>query len=253
MTGSTAGIGLAIARQLLGEGATVYISGRTRQRIDAAKEGLLSAHPGGKVEGWCVDFGDASSVEYFLRAVPEVDILINNVGIFEPKAFGDITDEDWYHILEVNVMSGIRLSRHFLPGMLRRDWGRIIFISSESGVQTPTEMIHYGMTKTAQLAVSRGVAQLTAGTGVTVNTVLPGSTWSEGAEQFVSRLAAEQGKTVKEMERQFFDEVRPTCLLRRFATTDEVANLVTYLSSPLASATNGAALRVDGGTVPTIF
>ena len=179
--------------------------------------------------------------------------MINNVGIFAPKPFEEITDDEWFHFFEVNVLSGVRLSRHYLPKMINKDWGRIIFISSESGVQIPSEMVHYGTTKTAQLGVARGLAQQTSGTNVTVNSVIPGSTMSEGAEKFITDLAKEKGKTTEEIEREFFETVRPTCLIKRFATIEEVATFVTYLVSPLAAANNGAALRVDGGTIPTIL
>lgn len=253
VTGSTAGIGLAIARRLLQEGAAVTINGRSASRIDEAREQLIREVPGAAVRGFAADFGDQCSVQNLIDQLPAVDILVNNVGIFEPREFASIRDEDWYRLFEVNVMSGVRLARHYLPEMLARNWGRIIFLSSESGIQIPTEMIHYGMTKTAQLAISRGLAQLTAGTAVTVNAVLPGPTRSEGAEQFIRELAAEKGLTEDEMEKEFFQKVRPTSLLQRFASTDEVANLIAYLASPLAVATNGAALRVDGGTVPTII
>lgn len=253
ITGSTAGIGLAVAERLLAEGADVVINGRTQNRIDAALAKLKAADSRGKASGIAADFSDAASIRRLTELLPEVDILINNVGIFEPKAFQDIPDQDWFLLFEVNVLSGVRLARRYLPGMLARNWGRILFISSESGVQIPTEMIHYGMTKTAQLAVARGIAQTTAGTGVTVNSVLPGPTRSEGAGKFLRDLAREQRKSDAQVEAEFFEKLRPTSLLRRFATTEEVANMVAYLASPLASATNGAAVRVDGGTVPTIL
>ena len=253
ITGSTAGIGFGIARRLLQEGASVIINGRTEARITSALNQLNQAIPDCTVKGCVADFADAAAVQRLINVHDAVDILINNVGIFAPKPFTEITDEEWVHFFEVNVLSGVRLSRHYLPRMLDQNWGRIIFISSESGVQIPAEMIHYGTTKTAQLGVSRGLAQQTAGTNVTVNTVIPGSTRSEGSEKFISDLALERGLSKEEVEQEFFEKVRPTCLLERFATIDEVATFVTYLASPLAAANNGAALRVDGGTVPTIL
>ena len=253
ITGSTAGIGFGIARRLLQEGASVIINGRTEARITSALNQLNQAIPDCTVKGCIADFADAAAVQRLINVHDAVDILINNVGIFAPKPFSEITDEEWVHFFEVNVLSGVRLSRHYLPRMLDQNWGRIIFISSESGVQIPVEMIHYGTTKTAQLGVSRGLAQQTAGTNVTVNTVIPGSTRSEGSEKFISDLAQERGLSKEEVEQEYFEKVRPTCLLERFATIDEVATFVTYLASPLAAANNGAALRVDGGTVPTIL
>ena len=253
VTGSTAGIGYGIARQLLKEGAHVIINGRTQERIDSAISQLENTVPQCHVSGCVADFSDKEQVNQLITAHDVVDILINNVGTFSPKAFETITDEEWLHIFEVNVLSGVRLSRHYLPKMINQDWGRIIFISSESGVQIPSEMIHYGTTKTAQLGVARGLAQQTSGTNVTVNSVIPGSTRSEGAEKFISDLAKEKGKSIDEIEREFFETVRPSCLIKRFATIEEVATFVTYLVSPLAAANNGAALRVDGGTIPTIL
>ena len=253
ITGSTAGIGFGIARRLLHEGASVIINGRTEARINNALNQLRQAIPDCIVQGCVADFADAAAVQRLLDIHDTVDILINNVGIFAPKPFTEITDEEWVHLFEVNVLSGVRLSRHYLPQMLKQNWGRIIFISSESGIQIPAEMVHYGTTKTAQLGVSRGLAQQTAGTNVTVNTVIPGSTRSEGSEKFISDLAQEQGLSKEEVVREFFEKVRPTSLLERFATIDEVATFVTYLASPLAAANNGAALRVDGGTLPTIL
>ena len=253
VTGSTAGIGYGIARQLLKEGAHVIINGRTQKRIDSAISQLENTVPQCHVSGCVADFSDKEQVNQLITAHDSVDILINNVGTFSPKAFETITDEEWLHIFEVNVLSGVRLSRHYLPKMINQDWGRIIFISSESGVQIPSEMIHYGTTKTAQLGVARGLAQQTSGTNVTVNSVIPGSTRSEGAEKFISDLAKEKGKSIDEIEREFFETVRPSCLIKRFATIEEVATFVTYLVSPLAAANNGAALRVDGGTIPTIL
>ena len=253
VTGSTAGIGLAIAESLIKEGAEVIINGRSNARVDRAIDSLQKSTGKSNISGVCADFGKVAEIDQLLKDIPEVDILVNNVGIFEPKDFTQIPDEDWYRLFDINVMSGIRLCRHYFPGMMERNWGRIIFISSESGVQIPAEMIHYGMTKTAQIAVSGGLARLTRGTGVTVNSVLPGSTMSEGAANFIQDLAQSKNKTSEEVEKEFFEEVRPSSLLKRFATTEEVANLVTYLCSPLSIATNGAALRVDGGTIPTIL
>jgi NAD(P)-dependent dehydrogenase (short-subunit alcohol dehydrogenase family) len=247
ITGSTAGIGFAIAEALAKEGAHVIVNGRTQARVDGAIAKLK-----GKIAGVAADVGTAAGAGEVIRRFPEVDILVNNTGIFEPKPFEQIPDEDWLRLFEVNVMSGVRLSRHYLPRMKERGWGRIVFISSESGVQIPAEMIHYGMTKTAQLAISRGMAETTAGTNVTVNAVLPGPTASEGATEFVSQMA-EHGKTdVATVEREFFKHVRPSSLLKRFATTGEVAALVAFVCSPLSSATNGAALRADGGVVRSI-
>jgi NAD(P)-dependent dehydrogenase (short-subunit alcohol dehydrogenase family) len=253
VTGSTAGIGYAIADALAREGADVIVNGRTEARVEQASKSILASHPPAKVEGLAADLGSADGVRIAVERCPDVDILVNNLGIFEPKPFEQIPDEDWFRFFEVNVMSGVRLSRSYLPGMKTRNWGRIVFISSESAVQIPAEMIHYGMTKTAQLAISRGLAETTAGTGVTVNSVLPGPTASEGANEFVDRMAAASKQTKAEFETEFFRSVRPSSLLRRFARPDEVAALVVFLCSPLSSATNGAALRADGGVVRSIL
>ncbi len=253
VSGSTSGIGLAIARRLLAEGASVIINGRSREKVDQAIGALRQEFSGVVVSGHIADFSKPEEVKALCEQLPAVDILINNVGIFEPKDFLEIPDEDWLHFFQVNVMSGMRLSRHILPGMLDRDWGRIIFISSESAVFIPDEMIHYGMTKTAQLAISRGLAELCKGTKVTVNSILPGPTRSEGVEQFLQELAQSQGMTLQEVEKDFFQSTRPTSLLQRFATVDEVANTVTYYCSPLAAATNGASIRVEGGIVKSIL
>lgn len=251
VTGSTAGIGLAIARRLAAEGARVIITGRTEARIAEAKAAIIQETPGAEVRGVAVDFGQADEVANLLKEVPSVDILVNNVGIFEPKPFAEIPDEDWLRFFEVNVLSGVRLARQYFPLMLEKNWGRILFISSESALQIPQEMIHYGTTKTAQLAVARGLAELTVGTAVTVNSVLPGPTASEGVEEFLKKLAGD-GKTRAEAEADFFAHARPSSLLKRFITPDEIANMVAYLSSPLAAATNGAAVLVDGGVVRSI-
>ena len=250
VTGSTAGIGFAIAEALAREGAQVIVNGRTGQRVDDAIKKLNGV--GGRIEGLAADLGTAAGAAEAIRRFPNVDILVNNVGIFEPKPFEQIGDDDWFRFFEVNVMSGVRLSRHYLPRMKESGWGRIVFISSESGLQIPAEMIHYGMTKTAQLAISRGLAETTAGTNVTVNAVLPGPTDSEGAGKFVDRMAAEQKVDRAAVEKEFFRSARPTSLLKRFARPDEVAALVAFVCSPLSSATNGASLRADGGVVRSI-
>jgi NAD(P)-dependent dehydrogenase (short-subunit alcohol dehydrogenase family) len=252
VTGSTSGIGHAVAKGLAAAGATVTVNGRSQAKVDAAMAALAKAVPGGKVSGVAADVSTAAGCKTLAAALPELDILINNAGIFEPKGFFDIPDEDWSRFYEINVMSGVRLSRTYLPGMLKRNWGRIVFISSESALNIPTEMIHYGMTKTAQLAVSRGLAEMTRGTAVTVNSVLPGPTMSEGVETFVKDLAKQRGQSMEEAESQFFKQSRPTSLLQRFASVEEIANMVVYVSSKEASATNGAALRAEGGIVQTI-
>ncbi|SDF72393.1 NAD(P)-dependent dehydrogenase, short-chain alcohol dehydrogenase family [Bradyrhizobium brasilense] len=252
VTGSTAGIGNAIARGLAETGAEVVVNGRGQAKVDAAIAAITKAVPGAKLRGIAADVSSAAGCKALLAALPEVDILVNNAGIFEPKPFFDIPDEDWSRFYEVNVMSGVRLSRGYMQGMLKRNWGRIVFISSESGLNIPTEMIHYGMTKTAQLAIARGLAELTKGTAVTVNSVLPGPTMSEGVETFVKDLAKQNGQSVEEAASNFVKQHRPTSLLQRFASTEEIANLVVYVCSRQASATNGAALRAEGGIVNTI-
>ena len=247
VSGSTKGIGLAIATGLAREGAHVIINGRTEASVKTAIEKIREQVDSAKLAMFPGDLSNAAVVTALVKQFPAVDILVNNLGIFEPKPFAEIPDADWVRFFEVNVLSGVRLSRAYLPGMKIKDWGRIIFISSESGVQIPAEMIHYGMTKTAQLAVSRGLAETCAGTGVTVNAVLPGPTNSDGVADFVAQMSG--GKPFAEFEKEFFAKIRPSSLLQRFATTEEVANLVVYVSSPLSSATNGAALRVDGGVI----
>jgi len=251
VSGSTKGIGLAITIGLAREGARVIVNGRTQEAVAKANEQIGQSVPDAKIEGFAGDLATESGAKLLLQQFPSVDILVNNLGIFEPKPFGEITDTEWRRFFEINVLSGVRLSRAYLPGMKERNWGRVVFISSESAINTPTEMIHYGMTKTAQLAVSRGLAQSCAGTGVTVNAVLPGPTHSDGVEEFANQLSG--GKPFAEFEKEFFTNFRPLSLLKRFASTEEVANLVTYVCSPLSAATNGAALKVDGGSVQSCF
>jgi NAD(P)-dependent dehydrogenase (short-subunit alcohol dehydrogenase family) len=252
VTGSTSGIGHAIARGLASAGATVVINGRTQGNVEIASAAMVRAMPGARVRGIAADVSTVVGCKTLVMVLPDVDILINNAGIFEPKGFLDIPDDDWTRFYEVNVMSGVRLARAYLPGMLKRNWGRIVFISSESGLNIPKEMIHYGMTKSAQLAVSRGLAEMTRGTAVTVNSVLPGPTMSEGVETFVKDLAKQNGQSVEEAASQFVKRFRPTSLLQRFASVEEIANMVVYASSKEASATNGAALRAEGGIIQTI-
>ena len=246
VTGSTAGIGLAIATALAKEGAAVIVNGRTQERVDHAVRASGAAH------GIAADLGTEAGARAVIERFPAVDILINNLGIFEPKPFEEIADDEWRRFFEVNVLSGVRLSRHYIGPMKRKNWGRIVFISSESALQIPKEMIHYGMTKTAQLAVSRGLAETTAGTGVTVNSVLPGPTKSEGVLDFVGKLALDNGVDSAAVEREFFTKARPTSLLQRFATTGEVASVVVFVCSPLAAAMNGTAVRADGGILQSI-
>ena len=250
VTGSTAGIGAAIAAGLAREGARVIVNGRLPDAVERAVA-TLKAESGGEVIGFAGDLGTAGPIEDLIRRHPEVDILVNNLGIFEPKPFEDIPDADWMRFFEVNVLSGVRLSRAYLPGMKRLNWGRIIFISSESALQIPAEMIHYGVTKTAQVAVARGLAETLAGTGITVNSVLPGPTRSRGVNDFVAALGA--GASFEDFQTEFFQKFRPTSLLRRFETPEEIASFVTYLASPLSSGITGAALRVDGGVVKSAF
>jgi NAD(P)-dependent dehydrogenase (short-subunit alcohol dehydrogenase family) len=252
VTGSTAGIGLAAARALAREGARVILNGRTQARVDAAVAAIRADLPGAHIGGVAADLGTAAGCEDVIDQVPVVDILVNNVGIFEPKPFEEITDADWMRFFEVNVLSGVRLTRHYLPLMRSANWGRVVFVSSESALQIPTEMIHYGMTKTAQLAVARGLAETLAGTNVTVNSVLPGPTSSEGVMGFVADLAAAQGQDIASVERDFFASARPSSVIQRFATPDEVAAMIVYVCGAPASATTGAALRVDGGVVRAI-
>jgi NAD(P)-dependent dehydrogenase (short-subunit alcohol dehydrogenase family) len=258
ISGSTQGIGFAIAQSLLKEGANVIINGRSESKVAEAIQKLKklssgAGSSGANVSGIAADFSKVDEVNALLEQLPDIDILVNNAGIFEPKQFTEISDEEWFRFFEVNVLSGVRLARYFFPKMIAKDWGRIIFISSESGVNIPEEMIHYGTTKTAQLAVSRGLAELTKGTNVTVNTVMPGPTKSEGVADFVKQLGEANNMSAEQAEEDFFKNARPTSLLQRFASVEEIANLVTYVASPLSSATNGSALKVDGGVAKFII
>jgi NAD(P)-dependent dehydrogenase (short-subunit alcohol dehydrogenase family) len=249
ITGSTAGIGFAIAAGLAEAGATVVINGRSDKSVETAKKRLMQKLPQAKVEGVTADLSTAAGAAAFIKQAGDADILVNNVGIFEPKPFVEIPDEDWHRFFDINVMSGVRLSRHYLPLMMKRNWGRIVFISSESGLNIPVEMVHYGMTKTAQLSISRGLAQTAAGTGVTVNAVLPGPTRSEGVVDVLGKLSQGKNLSQADMEKNLIAEGRPSSIIQRLATPEEVANMVVYVCSPQASATTGAALRVDGGVV----
>ncbi|MGO4378184.1 SDR family NAD(P)-dependent oxidoreductase [Pseudoduganella sp. RAF19] len=252
VSGSTAGIGYAIAHTLAQEGASVIVNGRSQQGVDEAVD-RMRAETRGTVLGFVGDLSKAEAAQEVVQRHPGINILVNNLGIFEPKPFEDIPDEDWLRFFDVNVLSGVRLARLVLPEMKRTNWGRIIFISSESAIQIPTEMVHYGMTKTAQIAVARGLAESVAGTGITVNSVLPGPTKSRGVGDFVADMAKSAAKTFEQVEAEFFDHVRPTSLIKRFGTPQEVASMVAYVASPLSSATTGAALRVDGGVVKSAF
>lgn len=252
ISGSTAGIGFATAKRLATEGAQVIINGRSQQSVNEAVAELKKTG-NDRVSGIAADFSNADDINRLISELPDIDILVNNTGIFEPKPFEQIPDEDWFRFFDLNVMSGVRLSRHFFPKMLAKNWGRIIFISSESGVFIPSEMIHYGMTKTAQIAISRGLAELSQGTNVTVNAILPGPTKSRGVGGFIEDLAKADNKSVDEVEADFFKNLRPTSLIQRFAAVEEIADTIAYYVSPLASATNGAAIRVEGGLVRSIL
>ena len=253
VSGSTAGIGFAIAEELAREGAEVVVNGRTEARVEQAVARIRKSAPQVLVQGVAADLATAEGAAKLVARVPAADVLVNNLGIFEAKPFGEIPDADWLRLWDANVMSGVRLSRHYFPRMKQGGWGRVVFITSESAVQIPAEMIHYGVTKTAQLGLARGLAELTKGTAVTVNSVLAGPTRSEGVSVFVESLAKQKGIDRKQVEQEFFQHMRPSSLLQRFAEPAEVAHLVTYLCSPLSSATNGAALRVEGGVVRSIL
>ncbi|MBL8470480.1 MAG: SDR family NAD(P)-dependent oxidoreductase [Rhodocyclaceae bacterium] len=252
ITGSSAGIGYATAVELAREGATVYLNGRSAERVSAAIARLREQLPAADVRPAAGDLSDAAGVERLCAELPAVDILVNNLGIFDPVPFESIADAEWERFFAINVMSGVRLCRHYLPAMRAAGWGRVVFISSESGINPPTEMIHYGMTKAAQISISRGLAQHCAGTGITVNTILPGPTGSDGVVEFFGKWAADQGISFAEAEKRFFADARPSSLLKRLADPAEVAALVTYVCSPRASATTGAALRVDGGVISSM-
>jgi NAD(P)-dependent dehydrogenase (short-subunit alcohol dehydrogenase family) len=253
VTGSTAGIGFSIAQALAAEGARVILNGRTEVRTREAAARIRAVHPNAKLESLALDLSKADAVAETTRLYPEVSILVNNLGMYEPKPFEEISDADWNAIIETNFMSGVRLSRHYLPRMIFNDWGRVLFISSESAVNIPVEMIHYGVTKTMQIALARGLAETTVGTNVTVNSLLPGPTRSEGVEEFIEKMAQSQNVPKSRVEEDFFKNVRPSSLIKRFATCDEVAAMAAFLCSPLAAATNGAAVRVEGGVVRSIL
>ncbi len=246
VTGGSAGIGLAITKALSAEGVTVTVPGRSKEKLDAALAGLAN------VRGIVADPGTAEGAQAVIDQVPETDILVNNLGIYEPKAFVDIPDADWLKIFEVNVLSGVRLSRHYFPKMLEKGWGRVIFIASESGIMTPPEMIHYGVTKSSQLAISRGLAELTKGTAVTVNTILPGPTRSEAIVEFLEKMSTAENPTPEQAEKEFFEKHRSSSLLQRLIESEEIGSLVAFIASPLSAATNGAALRAEGGLLRSI-
>ena len=248
VTGSTAGIGFAIAKQLAREGAFVYVNGRTAERVNKAVGEIE-----GKVDGIAADLTTEEGAKKVFARIEKLDLLVNNLGIFETRPFLEIEDAEWRRFFDANVLSGIRVTRHYLPHMLEQRWGRVIFISSESGLQIPAEMVHYGMTKTAQIAVARGIAESFPASGVTVNSVLAGPTDSEGVATFVEEFARQQGKSKEEFSKDFFEHARPTSLIKRFETTDEIASMVVYLCSEAASATTGSAIRVDGGVVKSII
>ena len=252
VTGSTVGIGFAIAELLAQEGATVIVSGRSQERVDHAIAQIRNKAPKAMLKAAVADLGTQEGCDQVIKQFPQVDILVNNVGIYDAKPFIEISDEEWLRFFQINVMSGVRLSRHYFTPMLKQNWGRIIFVSSESGLQPPKEMVHYGMTKSAQLSIARGIAEAAEGTQITVNSVLPGPTLSEGVDEFMRNIGKERNLTPKEVEDDFFKTMRPSSLIKRFDSSEEIANMVAFLCSPLASATTGASIRVDGGVVRTI-
>ncbi len=253
ITGSTQGIGFETARKLAQEGVNVIINGRNEKKVNNAVQKIKAEFPKIKVVGITADLKDNEGCNKLISKIPHIDILINNLGIFEPKEFKDITEQEWLHMFNVNVMSGVRLAQHYLSSMIDQNWGRIIFISSESAIQIPKEMIHYGMTKTAQISVSRGIAELTQGTNVTSNAILLGPSKSEGVVEFIENFAKQNNIKFEEVEKDFFKSVRPTSLIQRFAEVEEDANMIVYISSALSSATNGAILRADGGVIQSAF
>lgn len=253
VTGSTDGIGYAIAKSLAGEGAKVIVNGRTAERVNAAIEKIKAETGSQNISGAVADFDSVEEINALIEQYPDVNILVNNVGIADPRPFKDITDEEWIHMVDINLLSGVRLSRAYFDKMLKANWGRIIFISSESAVQIPAEMISYGVSKTAQMALARGLAELTVGTGVTVNTVLPGPTSTEAIMKFMKATAKQQGISDAEMQKEFFNSLRGTSILKRFITPEEIANMVTFIASPLSAATNGTAIRADGGVIKSVF
>jgi NAD(P)-dependent dehydrogenase (short-subunit alcohol dehydrogenase family) len=253
VTGSTGGIGWATAHGLAAEGAAIVINGRTPERVEAAVARMRESLPDAIVDGIAADLGTAAGCACLIERLPQVDVLVNNLGIIGMQRFEDVGDDEWLHMFEVNVMSGIRLSRHYLAGMRQRDWGRVVFVSSESGLQVPADMLHYSVTKTAQLTVARGLAEMLAGTGVTVNSVLPGPTVSEGVGRFLSRMAAKQQLDIEQVKKEFLGRMGPTSVIRRFASPEEIAAMIVYVCSARASATTGAALRVDGGMIRAVM
>ncbi|RZI18338.1 SDR family NAD(P)-dependent oxidoreductase [Pseudomonas orientalis] len=252
VSGSTAGIGLGISQALAQSGATVVVIGRDSGKVDAALAGIRQAVPGANLRGLVADLGTAEGAEALFAAEPRADILVNNLGIFNDVDFFEAPDSEWTRFYEVNVISGVRLARHYVPGMVEQGWGRVIFVSSESGVATPADMINYGVTKSANLAVSHGLAKRLAGTGVTVNAILPGPTFTDGLEHMLKDATQKSGRTARDEADVFVRSARPTSIIQRAANVDEVANLVAYIASPLSSATTGAALRVDGGVVDSM-
>jgi len=253
ISGSTAGIGFATAKKLLQEGAAVIINGRDKNRVTNAVERIQNSFPNGDIKGISADFSSLDDINILLEKLPAIDILINNVGVYASQSFFETSDEEWMRQIDINIMSGVRLSRYLLPKMMDANWGRIIFISSECATLVPEDLIAYSTTKAALLAVSRGLAQLTKGTEVTVNTIIPGSTFTEGAEQFITNLAKQENKSVEQAEKDFFSQVRTSSLLQRFASVDEVSNTIAYFASPLSASTNGAAIKVDGGSMSGIL